>query len=108
MNSGLFQPVPALWRIGEVVQVPAGLYFHVGLVGDRVIGGERSVLAGRIDFQFFERVLNDVPRTHRLEAADRVFADPEPADADAAAHGLGVSAGGGVFSFAISACAVSA
>ena len=45
MNSGLFQPVPALWRIGEVVQVPAGLYFHVGLVGDRVIGGERSVLA---------------------------------------------------------------
>lgn len=45
MNATLFQPVPALWRIGEVVQVPAGLYFHVALIGDRIVGGERGILA---------------------------------------------------------------
>ena len=40
-------PVQLLWNqpVGTVVRVDTGLYSHVGLLGDRVINGERSVLS---------------------------------------------------------------
>jgi hypothetical protein len=45
MNAAMSQLVPVSWPIGEVIRVPAGFYFHVALMGDLIIAGERSVLA---------------------------------------------------------------
>src|ERR1700722_16489871 len=45
MNSADIDPKIKTLRVGTVVRVREGAYYHVALMGDRIIHGERSVLS---------------------------------------------------------------